>query len=657
MSKQPVSNPRPAPPAPEGPSPAMGAIDLHLFAEGTHEGLHDKLGAHPGVVGGEEGTWFGVWAPNAGSVSVIGGWNGWTPGATPLASLGPSGVFQSFVPGVRRGDLYKLHVAPRAGGPPADKADPFGFRHEVPPGTASVVWDLEHAWRDAAWMSRRAEKSKKSAPLSIYEVHLGSFFRPSDDPSRLPAYTEIAPRLADHARRVGFTHVELMPVTEHPFYGSWGYETTGYFAATSRYGTPQDLMALIDVLHAADLGVLLDWVPAHFPTDAHGLSAFDGTALFEHQDPRQGFHPEWHTAIFNYGRHEVRSFLLSSAMMWLRRFHADGLRVDGVSSMLYLDYGRREGEWIPNERGGRENLHAIEFLQRLNTAVKRQVPDAITVAEESTAWPRVTGPIESGGLGFDYKWDLGWMHDTLRYLGREAAHREHHHAELTFRGLYAFAESYILPLSHDEVVHGKGSLLAKMPGDVWQKLANLRLLFAWMYSQPGKKLLFMGSEIAEDAEWSHDRPVDWHLRDAPAHRQIELLVGELNRVYRQEPSLHQLDADPAGFHWLDADDAVRSVLVYERIARDPEDRTLVALNFLPEPQRNRRVGVLRPGTWEEILNTDSASFGGAGHGNWGGVEASPVPWHGRPFSLSLTVPPLGAVFLRHERAGAAPPPP
>ncbi|MEZ4297177.1 MAG: 1,4-alpha-glucan branching protein GlgB [Polyangiaceae bacterium] len=636
-------------------TPVLGPTDLHLLAEGTHERLYERLGAHPAVVDGVEGAFFGVWAPNAESVSVIGEWNAWNLDAAPLARVPGSGVYQGFVPGAKKGSLYKYHLVSRGGAHRKDKCDPVAFRQEAAPGTASIVWDLEYEWKDSAWMSRRAERNDSSAPISIYECHLGSFMRHVEEGGRTLTYAELATRLVEHVKKLGFTHVELMPLTEHPFYGSWGYETTGYFAATGRYGTPQDLMALIDAFHAADIGVILDWVPAHFPTDAHALAAFDGTHLYEHEDKRQGYHPEWNTAIFNYGRHEVRSFLLSSAMMWIHRFHADGLRVDGVSSMLYLDYGRREGEWIPNRHGGRENLEAVDFLRRFNEAVKRDAPGVLTIAEESTSWPMVTGPRESGGLGFDYKWDMGWMHDTLRYLSRDPIHRRWHHGDLTFRGLYAFSEKYVLPLSHDEVVHGKGSLFGKMAGDTWQKLANLRLLYAYMYSQPGKKLLFMGSEIAQEAEWNHDRSLDWHLRDDPARAGIELLVGELNRLYREHPSLHQEDLSPNGFFWLDADDAGRSTLIYERVAHDPTDRMLVLLNLTPVPQKNRRVGVKAFSTWEEVLNTDAANFGGSGHGNLGELAAVPVPWNGRPFSLSLTLPPLGALFL-HKRPDPSPAP-
>jgi 1,4-alpha-glucan branching enzyme len=640
--------PKPSPPSPPASPPGapdphvFGELDAHLMREGTHPRLHDKLGSHPTP----DGTRFAVWAPNALAVSVIGDFNQWTPGADPLRELpGTGGVWTSIVPRVTKGALYKYHVRSRLRGHEVAKADPFAIRHECPPNTASMVWTAEHPWRDAAWMADRAARSRPDAAMAIYEVHLGSWMRVPEDGNRSLTYREIAPKLIDHVTRLGFTHVELMPLTEHPFFGSWGYETTGYFAATSRYGTPEDLMALVDAIHQAGIGVLFDWVPAHFPNDEHGLAYFDGTPLFEHPDRRLGFHPEWNTQVFDFGRQEVRSFLLSSALYWLEQFHVDGLRVDGVASMIYRDYSRRPGEWIPNARGGREYLEAVELLQRLNAAIAREQPSTITVAEESTAWPHVTGPADRGGLGFSYKWDMGWMHDTLAYLARDPIHRKYHHNQLTMRGLYAWSERFVLPLSHDEVVHGKRSLLRRMPGDDWQQFATLRLLYAYMYSQPGKKLLFMGGEFGQDREWNHDASLEWHLLDQLPHRQLQLLVGELNRLYREEPALHQLDCEPAGFHWLDADDAERSVLVYERIARDG-DRIIAALNFTPVPRFNYRIGVTAPGLWREILNTDAVNFGGSGQGNLGAAEAAPVRAHGREFSLNVTIPPLGAVLFR-----------
>jgi 1,4-alpha-glucan branching enzyme len=618
----------------------FGPLDAHLMREGKHPRLHEKLGSHPT----ERGTYFAAWAPNAAAVSVIGDFNGWQAGANPLEPIDETGVWRGFIPDVKKGALYKLHVRSKVKGYEVAKADPYALRHEIAPGTASVVWSLDYTWNDAAWMKTRDAKSTCNAPMSIYEVHLGSWMRVPEEENRSLTYREIAPKLVEYVTRLGFTHIELMPLTEHPFFGSWGYETTGYFAATSRYGTPEDLMALIDALHAANIAVILDWVPAHFPTDEHGLVYFDGTPLYEHGDRKLGFHPEWNTSIFDFGRQEVRSFLLSSALFWLETFHVDGLRVDGVASMLYRDYGRKAGEWIANDKGGNEYFEAVELLQRLNEAINREQPGTITLAEESTAWPNVTMK-GNGGLGFSYKWDMGWMHDTLRYLARDPIHRKHHHGELTFRGMYAFSEKFVMPLSHDEVVHGKGSLLAKMPGDRWQKLANLRLLYAYQWSQPGKKLLFMGDELAQWNEWNHDASLDWHLLNDASHRQIQLLIGELNRLYRTEPPLYELDCEPAGFQWIVANDAENSIVVYERIAKN-DQRILVALNFTPIPRFNYRVGVTRDGLWSEILNTDGTELGGSGHGNLGGVEATPVRMHDRPFSLNLTLPPLGAIFMR-----------
>ncbi len=627
------------------PTSLIGDIDLHLFNEGTHAHLYRVLGAHRGRRGGQEGVWFAVWAPNARQVSVIGDFNGWGE-SDRLSPRGTSGIWEGFVPGLERGALYKYRIVNRESGQTFDKADPFGVYHETPPKTASVVWDLDYAWGDAEWMAKRARHNHLAAPISIYEVHLGSFARVPEEGHRPLTYRELAPRIADRVQRLGFTHVELLPVMEHPFYGSWGYQVTGYFAPTSRYGTPQDFMYFVDYLHQRGIGVILDWVPAHFPNDAHGLGYFDGTHLFEHADPRQGFHPDWKSLIFNYGRHEVRSFLLSSAIFWLDRFHADGLRVDGVASMLYLDYSREPGEWIPNEYGGRENLPAISFLRAFNEAVYREFPDVQTIAEESTAWPMVSKPTWAGGLGFGLKWDMGWMHDTLAYIERDPVHRRYHHGELTFRGIYAFHENFVLPLSHDEVVHGKRSLLGKMPGDDWQKFANLRLLYGYMFATPGKKLLFMGGEFAQWSEWKHDESLQWHLLQYDRHRGIENLVSHLARTYRSLPSLHELDCEPAGFEWIDASDSDNSVLSFLR--RSSWGQTIVCVfNFTPVPRDNYRVGVPDDGFWREIVNTDAIEYGGSGRGNMGGVEATPVPAHGRPHSLNLTLPPLAAVwFLR-----------
>ena len=626
---------------------SLGETDFHLLAEGTHARLYDKLGAHPALEDGRAGTRFTVWAPNAEAVDVVGDWNDWRPGQAPLRVIADTGVWQGFVPGVGPGQRYKFHIRSRYGGYTVDKADPFAFATEAPPATASVVAALDHAWGDADWMAARRGRQALDAPMSIYEVHLGSWMRDPAHPDRPLSYRQLAPRLVEHVQRTGFTHVELMPVAEHPFYGSWGYQVTSFYAPSARYGPPQDFMFLVDTLHRHGIGVILDWTPAHFPEDEHGLVYFDGTHLYEHADPRQGRHAEWGSAIFNYGRNEVRSFLVSNATFWLDRYHADGLRVDAVASMLYLDYARQAGDWVANQYGGRENLAAIDFLRTLNLAVYRQHPDVQTIAEESTAWPLVSRPTYVGGLGFGLKWDMGWMHDTLAYFALDPIHRRHHHHRLTFRGLYAASESFVLPLSHDEVVYGKGSLLEKMPGDLWQKFANLRLLYAYMWAQTGKKLLFMGGEFGQRREWNHDRSLDWHLLgESPLHGQLQLLVGELNRLYRSEPALHQLDCDPAGFEWISADDVENSAYAFLRNGRDPAQVVLAIFNNTPVPRFNYRVGVPREGIWAEVLNSDAAAFGGSNHGNIGGVQAAPVPSHGRPFSLNLTLPPLGALFLK-----------
>ncbi len=626
----------------------LGDHDLHLFNEGTHSRLYEKLGAHRGVdEAGREGTWFVVWAPNALRVSVVGDWNGWDEGVDPMEPIGHSGLWRAFAPRAGKGSVYKYRIRSRLGGYVVDKADPFAFRAEVPPATGSVVWDLDYRWEDAGWMDARKARNALDAPISVYEVHLGSWRRGAD--GSILGYREIAPLLAEHVRRLGFTHVELLPVMEHPFFGSWGYQCTGFFAPTSRYGTPQDLMYLIDVLHRNGIGVLLDWVPSHFPSDEHGLVYFDGTHLYEHADPRQGFHPDWGSLIFNYGRHEVRSFLLSSGLFWLDKFHADGLRVDAVASMLYLDYSRKEGEWVPNRYGGRENLDAIDFLRQLNATIYTAYPDVQTIAEESTSWPMVSRPAHLGGLGFGLKWDMGWMHDTLEYMGHDPIHRKWHHRNLSFRMLYAWHENFVLPLSHDEVVHMKGSLLGRMPGDAWQKFANLRLLYANQFSQPGKKLLFMGGEFAQGREWNHDASLDWHQVDIPAHAGVLRFVSDLARLYRDEKCLHELDCVSAGFEWVDADDSDQSVVTFLRRGRSPDAVVLFAANFTPVPRPGYRVGVPEPGFWSEILNSDAFEYGGSGQGNLGGVSSEPSPSHGRPHSLVLNLPPLGALFLRWTR--------
>ncbi|HEY4730215.1 MAG TPA: 1,4-alpha-glucan branching protein GlgB [Myxococcales bacterium] len=614
--------------------------DLHLFNEGSHLRLYEHLGSHlkPG------GTQFAVWAPNAKTVNVVGDWNGWNKHQDALAPRGKSGIWEGFVKGIGKGTKYKFHIEGQ-GGYRVDKADPLAIHAETPPRTASVVWDLDYKWGDSKWMEERGPRSALDAPISIYEMHIGSWRRRPEEGNRPLNYRELAEPLCEYLKRLGFTHVEFLPVMEHPFYGSWGYQTTGYFAPTSRYGTPQDFMYLIDRLHQAGIGVILDWVPSHFPSDEMGLANFDGTALYEHADPRQGFHPDWKSFIFNYGRHEVRSFLLSSGMFWLDRYHADGLRVDAVASMLYLDYSRKAGEWIPNVHGGRENLEAISFLQRLNTEVFGRQPGAQTYAEESTSWPGVSRPIWLGGLGFGFKWDMGWMHDTLAYMQLDPVHRRFHHNALTFRGLYAFHENFVLPLSHDEVVHGKGSLLNKMAGDDWQKRANLRLLYANQWSLPGKKLLFMGSEFGQLREWAHESSLDWHLTSDPAHAGIQQFVSDLNGVMRREGALHQLDVKAEGFEWVDANDSNQSVASYLRKGKSGAP-VLVVLNYTPIAREGYRVGVPQGGEWRELLNSDAPVYGGSGVGNYGTVRAEESPSHGREFSLLLTLPPLGALFLK-----------
>jgi 1,4-alpha-glucan branching enzyme len=634
----------------EGPGILLTHDDLHLFNEGSHARLYRKLGAHVIEHDGERGTCFGVWAPNAESVAVVGDFNDWRVDAHPLRQVGGSGLWEGFVPGAGAGARYKFHIRSRFNGYHVNKADPFARFAELAPGTASIVWEDAHAWQDADWLQRRARTGALDEPMSIYEVHVGSWLHDADEPWRGLGYRELAPRLADYVARTGFTHVEFMPVMEHPFYGSWGYQTTGYFAPTSRFGTPDDFRFLVDHLHQRGIGVILDWVPSHFPGDEHGLIYFDGTHLFEHADPRQGYHPDWTSYIFNYGRNEVRSFLLSSAHFWLESCHADGLRVDAVASMLYLDYSRKAGEWIPNEFGGRENLEAIGFLRRLNTDVYRDFPDVHTIAEESTAWPMVSRPTYVGGLGFGMKWDMGWMHDTLHYFQRDPIHRNYHHGNLTFRGMYAFTENFVLPISHDEVVHGKGSLLGKMTGDTWQRFANLRLLLGYMWTQPGKKLLFMGSEFGQVREWNHDAQLDWHLLDRPLHAGAQRWVTDLNRLYRDDPAAHAGDFSPDGFEWVDANDSQASVLSFLR--RDPRggDPLLVLCNCTPVVRSNYRVGVPVRGRWAEVLNSDATEYGGSGVGNYGGVESTPIPSHGRNHSINLTLPPLAIMIFRPEAA-------
>jgi 1,4-alpha-glucan branching enzyme len=618
--------------------------DVYLFKEGTHGRLYERLGC----VLHEGGAQFAVWAPNARTVAVIGDFNGWSADAHPLRVRGDgSGLWQGFVPGVKRGDAYKFRIVSTRGGFTTDKADPFALYAQTPPATASRVWTLEYEWSDGEWMAARRAANALDAPISIYEVHLGSWRRAEG--GGLLGYRELAHALADHVRRLGFTHVELMPVTEHPFYGSWGYQTTGYFAPTARYGTPQEFMHLVDVLHQAGIGVILDWVPSHFPGDGHGLAYFDGTHLYEHADPRQGFHPEWSSHIFNYGRNEVRAFLLSSALFWLDRYHVDGLRVDAVASMLYLDYGRKNGEWIPNRYGGKENLEAIGFLRTLNEAVYRDHPDVQTIAEESTAWPMVSRPAYIGGLGFGMKWNMGWMHDTLGYFAQDPVHRKYHHDRLTFSIWYAFAENFVLPLSHDEVVHGKGSLVGKMPGDTWRKFANLRALYGYQWAHPGKKLLFMGGEFGQRREWAHDEALEWWVVQYPEHAGLERWVGDLNRLYRAEPALHEVDFDSTGFEWIDCHATEESVIAFLRKPKRGRP-VVIACNFTPVPRPNYMLGVPRGGFWREALNSDATLYGGSGMGNLGGTEAAPVPAHGRFHSVTVLLPPLATVYFVHEGA-------
>ncbi len=624
---------------------SLGDFDLHLLSEGTHYRSYEKLGAHLGEQGGVAGAHFAVWAPNAREVSVIGGFNGWDAKAHPMRSRAASGVWERFVPGISAGDSYKYAIASNIGTYRVDKADPYAFATEPRPRTASVVCDLAgYEWGDREWLANRKGINSLGAPISIYEAHLGSWMR-NPDGSWL-TYQELGPKLADYLHDMGFTHVEMMPVAEHPFDGSWGYQVTGYFAPTSRFGSPHDFMAMVDLLHRRGIGVILDWVPAHFPTDEHALGYFDGTHLYEHSDPRQGFHQDWDTFIFNFGRPEVANFLVANALFWLDKYHIDGIRVDAVASMLYRDYSRKAGEWVPNEYGGRENLEAIALLRRVNERVHAEFPDVLTIAEESTAWPMVSRPTNVGGLGFDLKWDLGWMHDTLDYMSKDPVHRKHHHNRLTFRGLYAFSESFVLPLSHDEVVYGKGSLLAKMAGDHWQKFANLRLLLGYQFAQPGKKLLFMGDEFGQWKEWNHDAQLDWDLLDDPSHAGIKRWVRDLNTLYRGIPALHELDAHPDGFRWVDANDSEQSVLSLIRKGHSSDESVLILANFTPVPRTNYRVGVPQAGHWAEILNGDAPIYGGSGQGNIGGVSTAPVHSHGFEQSLNLTLPPLALIALR-----------
>jgi 1,4-alpha-glucan branching enzyme len=621
--------------------------DIYLIKEGNHFKLYEKLGSHLMTVDGVEGTHFAVWAPNAAKVSVIGDFNAWTKDDHPLAIRHDgSGIWEGFIPRIGHGAVYKYFIVSRYHHHQGEKGDPFAFSWETPPRTASIVWDLSYEWSDGDWMKDRHARNSLQSPYSVYELHVGSWRRVPGQNSRSLTYREMAAYLPEYLKDSGFTHVEFMPVMEHPFFGSWGYQVTGFFAPTSRYGTPQDFMHLIERLHQEGIGVILDWVPSHFPSDAHGLVYFDGTHLYEHEDPKKGFHPEWTSHIFNYGRYEVRNFLISSALFWLDRYHADGLRIDAVASMLYLDYARKEGEWIPNQYGGRENIDAIDFLRSLNREVYRSFPDVQTIAEESTAWPMVSRPIHVGGLGFGMKWNMGWMHDTLDYFTRDPIFRKYHHNDITFSIWYAFFENFMLPLSHDEVVYGKGALAGKMPGSGLQKMANLRLLFCYLYTHPGKKLLFMGCEIGQWAEWSHEQSVEWHLLQYQSHYGVWQLVRDLNRLYRSEPALYELDFDNAGFEWVDFSDQEASIISYLRKGRSGREPVLVVFNFTPVVRMNYRVGVPEGGFWREVLNSDAREYGGEGFGNLGGLEALNEPCHNRNHSLLLTLPPLGAVMFK-----------
>lgn len=622
--------------------------DLYLFNQGSHFRLYEKLGAHL-IAGENTGTYFAVWAPDAEQVFVLGDFNQWHRDSHALMPKGQSGIWEGFFPDMGKGALYKYRIVSRFNGYRVDKADPLSIFNEVPPKTASIVWDLDYTWGDREWMAGRHQRNRLDKPMAIYEMHLGSWRRIEQEGNRSLSYRELAPQLADYLQKLDYTHVEFMPVMDHPFFGSWGYQITGFFAPSGNFGTPQDLMYLIDYLHQRGIGVILDWVPSHFPSDEHGPAFFDGTHLYEHADSRQGYHPEWNSFIFNYGRNEVRSFLISNALFWLDRYHADGLRVDAVASMLYLDYARKDGEWVPNKYGGRENIDAIDFLRRLNAAVYEHFPDTQTIAEESTDWPMVSRPTYVGGLGFGLKWDMGWMHDTLQYMRKEPVHRRYHQDKLTFRMLYAFHENFVLPLSHDEVVYGKGSLLGKMSGDDWQKFANLRALYGYMYAQPAKKLLFMGGEFGQWREWSHDGSLDWDLVDYPLHSGVQQWIRDLNRLYRSEPALHELDCEPAGFEWIDCGDAESSVVSLIRKGKSTANLVLMVCNFTPVPRQEYRIGAPHGGFWREALNSDATEYGGSGMGNRGGVDADPWPQHGRPFSLALTLPPLSVLFLTDKK--------
>ncbi|MCE6987624.1 1,4-alpha-glucan branching protein GlgB [Dyadobacter sp. CY323] len=623
-------------------------FDVNLFRSGTHHHVYNKLGSHITELNGQKGTSFAVWAPNANEVSVVGNFNGWDRSANPMQPRADhSGIWEGFVPAIGNGEYYKYFVK-TGSGYEVEKGDPYAFHWETPPHTATVVWDLNYEWNDAEWLESRKKSPPLSKPISIYEMHIGSWRRKHEEEDRFLTYRELALELPEYCKYMGFTHIEFMPVMEHPFYGSWGYQLTGYFAPSSRFGTPQDFMFLIDALHQAGIGVILDWVPSHFPTDEHGLGYFDGTHLYEHADPRQGFHPDWKSFIFNFGRNEVKSFLISNAIYWLDKFHIDALRVDGVASMLYLDYSRNEGEWIPNQYGGRENLEAVAFLKEFNSTVHLYFPDVFTVAEESTAWPGVTQPIANGGLGFDMKWMMGWMHDTLSYFQKEPVYRSYHQGQLAFSMHYAYSEKFTLPLSHDEVVYGKNSLINKMPGDSWQQFANLRLLYGYMYGHPGAKLLFMGADFAQRHEWRHDFSLDWDENLNPAHRGIQNILRDLNVLYQSEPALYERNFSPEGFQWIDNQDAINSVFSWIRKGNREEDHLIFIGNFTEVVRNNYRIGVPKPGYYKEIFNTDNLKYGGSDLVSRDTMESYPIPKHGLGHSIPMTLPPLGLIVLKFE---------
>lgn len=627
-------------------APVITDYDLHLFGEGTNYRIYEKMGAHSAVMGGKEGTHFAVWAPNAKAVSVIGDFNQWNPETNKMSVMSNSGVWTLFIPELKQGTLYKYKITSLEGGS-EEKTDPFGFYSEVRPKTASIVYNLDnYKWSDDNWIKERKKRNALDAPISIYEVHLGSWMTIPEENNRWLTYRELADKLITHLENTGFTHVEFLPVAEHPLDMSWGYQITGYFAATSRFGTPEDFMYLVDKLHQANIGVILDWVPAHFPKDGHGLGKFDGSHLYEHSDPRQGMHHEWGTYVFNYGRHEVRNFLISNALFWFDKYHIDGLRVDAVASMLYLDYGRKDGEWVANEYGGRENIPAITFLRALNEVVYTEYNHALMIAEESTAWPQVARPTYVGGLGFGLKWDMGWMNDTLKFMALDPIYRRFHYNNLTFRGLYQFSENFVMPLSHDEVVHGKASLLNKMPGDAWQKFANLRLLLGYQFALPGKKLLFMGGEFGQWIEWNSDQSLDWHLLEFPLHAGMQKFTGDLNRLYRENPAMYELDCSEKGFSWIDCQDHDNVILAFLRQNSKVEESMVVICNFTPVPRYDYRIGVPQHAFYKEVLNSDASEYGGSGLGNFGGKHSDEHAHHGREYSISITIPPLSIVVFK-----------